>query len=671
MRLSLRLRIRATLRLKRPDESNPELRLYLSQTVSRDVIVVPLSADDSELADYELSVDVDPATVTRALETCCLNLDLYVQMLNDYAQVCSVPVGCAIAPLGMLYAKGSGGAVLDLYIPVLNYDRTGYLPKARCTVTLLAPATLTTTRTPIADCVGLQHISAAAAASSITTTVLSGDYLRAQGIKLQEHFDPPDPFAAYIRRAEQAYSPPAMPCKWNALNNVNIFTWRCRAGPLPAPAYPATEPSGTDEQFFLQAARIAMRRMGLSERELLALEWRSNAAHARLLTNWLATTLSLYAQYSFYISDFAVVPVRRGTGHDAHVEYERVDIDWFQYPCVRSNTGDCEDHSVQICILARDLLLLTPQSALVARLLEVRRGFVVAMLLDGVTSAAIDADQVKKSGAAAEQEQDAHMNVALLSLPLAAGLLREPTLGASQFANPLAPPITMLEGTGPLDPDGTRAEDPQVAPPRAALLDFRDLRTGVRQVYHYTCGKGSDFYQSVKVILTNDVPPHSRLFVLKYVQERCVGVRFADIADPRKLAQLEAVAETPLSDDDWRLVAYYRRNVHPLFPVVAASDDGAGAPEHVRRARRQMEEITREIQSRFGAVQGRDERRRRGFPLLVYYQSFDPYGQFRAKMLAALHRFCSALPHATLDDAVEERVAVDTGGFYLRLSWEK
>jgi hypothetical protein len=646
-------------------ESAPVLHLWLTQDVSRQYAVLELDESGTGSLRTTLSLPLvsdqrtpDPTyrAALDAISKCNLNLDAQVLVNNQHREMCRVPAGQALLPLAYLFrAQNNNGVRAELAFPMIAPANGGV--KGTATLTLTGAVTLNGN-----DVQALMHSA---------------------GLQWMARNRVVSPCETYIERAEQRYSPDGILSTWHSLDNVNMFRYVTHVGVLPAAAYLQVPVAPTTERFFLNAARLALRRMEVTEDEALA--WTLTVQRdARRAAYWLAHVLQLYDQYCDYIEDMVVAPVPAGSllrGRSA-VQFTPTPIEWFQYVRTRDGSGDCEDLASETQILARELQQLRTGHPLLLRLKEVLDGFYVVLLLDGVSSVEINLAPSANPG-----HMDAHMNSALISRWHARTWIASPASSSSPSAigRPLQsyPPIVMMEGTGPLDPDGTEhAHADEVAEElREQLIGaFRPLKASTRQIFHYDSSghAQSSFYKTVKLIGSSMIERNRFLWLLcpDASMSKC-GVSFQAIAagDPR----IRAMGEHEIGDADLLAIADYKLDLHPL-PPLDGPDESASAlqdtPAAVRRARAQMDDARRQIDALVAAERPRFMHAGDVAPsvahrsvIMVKYAHFDDAGQFAATLVSAVRSAATRGVPLVGWRADEERVTADRGGYRIVMEW--
>lgn len=634
-RLVLPLHVECLPLLDQKRERAPSMDVWLTQNVSAVFDVLQLPADGRAALEFDVERDIARGDAgLQALAAANLNLDLWVLMDNKHSEMCRVPAGCAMVPLGLVCTAEQ---TVRLTYPVLP---DGCNAKGVLRVKLRAPATLD--GAPLATAMQRAGVRWALEAAERT----------------------PDPLRAYIDAAERAYSPYGVRSTYAALNNVNMFEYVSRVGVLPAAGYVNTPIGATGEAYFLNVARLALARLGLREEDALQ-RWdlERSGSDARAAANWLATALSLYVQYCDYMEDKVVAAVcTRGGG----VRYCEKPIEWFQHVRVRNGCGDCEDLATETVIEAAELERLRAAHPLVQLLQRVNAGFYCVLLLDGVSNAEINDSDARAGRMPAEME--AHMNSALVSRYFVHQWLDDNggRAAAPGRPNALFPSIVMLEGTGPLDPDGLKKPDDIAEQLRdQMLMPYRSLMREVRQVFYYDATGRSDsgFYRAVKLMAARNIDPSRFLWLLSpSKQAKSAGVSFRQIAAGS--TEIAAVGEAPFSPEALRVMERYKLDLHPLVSLEAPSERRE-TPEEVERARAQMTALAQRIQA---LIPAGPDATRHTVVVLVKYSHFDAQGQFATRLFEAVRRSTDSVPLVAFR-CVEERVTQDRGGYHLRFGW--
>lgn len=658
-------------------ESAPVLHIWLTQDVSRQYAVLQLDESGVGVVRATLAFPLlppppgnapDPGrrTALAAISKCNVNFDAQTLVNNQHREMCRIPAGQALVPLAYLILGGPGGnqktsgsVRVELIFPMIAPANGGV--KGALTLSLDGAATLDDTE--------LQAL------------------LQSAGLQWMARNRALSPCEDYIERAERRYSPDGIRSTWHSLDNVNMFRYVTHVGVLPAAAYLQVPVASTSERFFANAARLALRRMDVAEEQALAWQM-TEQRDARSAAYWLAHVLQLYDQYCDYVEDMVVAPVPTGSGmlgRGGGVQFTPTPIEWFQYVRTRDGSGDCEDLASETAILARELQQLRTGDPLLLRLQEVLAGFYVVLLLDGVSSVEINLAPSSNPG-----HMDAHMNSALISrwhahtwfgsLPSASSSSSVGSVGGGG-GRPLQsyPPIVMMEGTGPLDPDGTEhAHADEVAEElREELIGaFRPLKSASRQVFHYDSSghAQSSFYKTVKLVGSSMIERNRFIWLLcaDSSLSHC-GVTFQAIAAGD--ARIRAIGEQPLSDAELQVLADYKLDLHPL-PSLDGPDEQAAPPDVVRRARAQMDDARRQIDALVAAERARfmqpgdvAPRVAHSSVIMVKYAHFDDAGQFVATLVSAVRNAATRGVPLIGWRADEERVTAERGGYRIVMEW--
>ena len=527
-------------------------------------------ADIDTQIDFPLVDGADTQTVLNSLATGVLNFDAFCFMVNDHREVCQNQAGVAMIALAEVVgpdARKRGSHVrVDLVYPMLGPE---YGPKGVVLIDL-TQTQLTWRGTPVA----------------------SANVVRRGWAVPQLVNSPCDQF---IARQENKYGR-CLPSTWAFLNNINMFEFVCRIGRLPVAAYIRSPLGATTEAYYENAARLALRIVGVSEEEALARWGKPTATNrdCRYAAYWLSALLSLYVQTCDYLKDAVIAWSREKHG------FTMVDIEWFYQARVRNGTIDCEDASMETMVEAMELeRLKNVQSPLVRLAQHIKASFYCVLLLDGVSGM-----EINLSRDAAPRHLDAHMNSALISKHHFASMTRDaPDRGgpnAAEAADAACyPPIVMMEGTGPLDPNGVEhAKSDKGA--ESALMQlfapFPNVCACWRQIFHYDSSgeKQSDFYKTVKLMATAELEQRGGrrfLWMLCDSRTKTAGVEFQAIAAASKT--VVAMAEDELSPQELATMDTYCLNVHPQ-PALLAPSQGQAAP-HILAARAQVERLRAEM----------------------------------------------------------------------------
>lgn len=520
--------------------------------------------------DYPLVEGAGVQAVLNSLASGVLNFDAYCFMHNDHEELCQNQAGVAMIALAEVVgpaARQRGSHVrVDLLYPMLGAE---YAPKG-CVLIDLAQTQLTWRGKPVAD-----------------STVVRSSWTVPQLVS--------SPCADFIARQESKYGQ-CMKSTWAFMNNINMFEFVDRTGCLPVAAYIRSKLGKTSEKYYENAARQALRIVGVTEQEALA-RWgtpTTSERDCRYAAYWLSALLSLYVQTCDYLKDAVIAWSREKHG------FTLVDIEWFYQARVRNGTIDCEDASMETMVEAMELeRLRNVQSPLVRLAQRVKASFYCVLLLDAVSGI-----EINLSRDAAPRHLDAHMNSALISKHHFASMTRDaPERGGPTPAEAAAaacyPPIVMMEGTGPLDPNGVEhahADDGAEAALMQVFSKSRTVRARARQIFHYdsTGKQQSPFYKTVKLMATAELEQRGGrrfLWMLCDGRTKTAGVEFQAIAAASKT--VITVPEDELSPEEMATIDAYSTNLHPQ-PALLAPSEGPLAP-HMVTARAQVERLRTEM----------------------------------------------------------------------------
>jgi hypothetical protein len=301
-------------------------------------------------------------------------------------------------------------------------------------------------------------------------------------------------------------------------------------------------------------------------------------------------------QYSDYVSDVVYAYNQRTR------QWTKVPVEYFYNSRVRGCQGDCEDLSLEFLIQAQEIKRLQTDDPLLRRLQQILRdGFYVVMLLAGISGAEINLQS-------ASAELGAHMNAALVNKRKLHNWVRKsggqlckehgPSLAELEAAK-LYPPMVILEGTGPLNPNGIEESQGDAAGEALAAAAFRRYELvdkQIRPMFHYS-GRGDEsaFYKTVNVMLTDALMKEGCGQGIWALCQRGVSgtganltcsVQFRTIAAASD--DIVALAQPELTPAQLSLIDHYMLDLHPtpsLEPPAALPEQ---APAHVQQAREQM-----------------------------------------------------------------------------------
>lgn len=570
--LKLRLSFTYTLFLSPQHELTagpPILDLWITQTVSSAFHTVaartapaPTGEWSGEVRDRVFEFPISAAGALDTLGTARLMVHAYSRTMNHHGEQCYLQAGCSRVALAELVspdaAKRARRLSVDLVFPMLADD-------------------------PVEGVKGRIEFDVAGCAIDRSGHALTGIEWRIPELALS-------PLEAYIEHEELLYGPGGIASTWSFFDNVNLFRFVSEVGVLPAAAYIASMIAATHAAYYRNAALVALAIMGLTEEDALT-KWdldksRDDCRHAAY---WLAQVLSLYVQACDYVSDEVVARQRNGS-------FRVIPVEWFQQTRVRRGAMDCEDGAMETMVEALELMALKTDDPLLLLLQRVKSAFYTVLLLDGVSGAEINLQ-------ASPSHLDAHMNSALVNKAQFCQWTRG-TLAAEHCpdaatlaAASLFPPVVMMEGTGPLDPNGVEhatADEYAEEMLETLFSALNVLSARLRREFHYdSSGKRqSGFYKAAKIMSTAELADTGvYLWVLgtrpKRGQRPTAGISFQDMAAASP--NITAMPETPLTAEQTAVMRAYMADLHPQ-PILVAPGDAPDS-EQVLRARAQVEEL--------------------------------------------------------------------------------
>lgn len=600
--MEVRLRGRYELKMAPGREEAPKLHFSMTRSVSEDFTVVHLRNGVFELqARWALKPNA-----MRHMGTARLCLQAFTRMLNDHNERCQVPAGAARVALAELIATHRRRPIQMLRVELLFPMFDGTSPEAHKGFLLFE----------------LQQCTMSVSGRSVSDLVPPDQW---QVPRLQY-----SPLEGYIERQERRFGPDGMQSTWSMLERVNLFRYQSEIGMAPAAAYFDPPLSATGEEYYLNAASLALRMQGLTEAQAFAWQLDRSPDDCRFASYWLAALLSLYTQSCDYIGDQVCVQTTDG-------DFQVRPVEAFQMARIRDGSIDCEDAAMETMVEGLELERLRTHQPLLMLAQRVKRAFYVMLLLDGVSAVEINLAQ-------APRHMAAHMNSALVNR---AQLHRwspqmcakhAPSADELQWAR-LFPPIVMLEGTGPLDPNGIEHGRDDNVGERAMQLALSSeplLPQSMRRVYHYdaTGRQQSGFYKVTKVAATAEL--HARggcgqfLWVLEPRDKRTAGVTFQEMAAASD--SVLAVPEEELTPSELTEMHQMLLDTHPQPVLLAPSQASPGAA--VLRSRTQMASLLERVRT---LRRPRDS----GRPLHVMrqdakYEHFDEHGSFADALYRSL-----------------------------------
>jgi hypothetical protein len=603
----------------------------------------------------------DPASMLGAG---CLNMDFFTRVKNEHAEDCAVQAGVTRIALAELFGpvalrRGATSVSTRISFPMVKSGQTArYADRGRITY-VVDKCSMTLGGAPVGTMPSLQWAVPRQKAS---------------------------PCEAYIQGCERAFSPPTLQSTWANMDTVGIFRYVSRCGVLPAAAYVDAPLGHTGEAYFVNAARLALGRMQLSEDAALAWNLDANREECRHASYWLATLLSVYVQAADYIGDTVSVYDQRKRA------WEMLEVEYFYHLRLRGGQGDCEDAASEFLVEADELRRLQTRHPLLVLAKRVLAAFYVVMLLDGISGREINLQS-------RDATLGAHMNSALVNknqfaawcqnyderaalLARQAGRLPPapaiqpgyaPTAQERQFAAQF-PPIVMLEGTGPLDPNGVEhaEEDQEAEHAVSTAIEAASKLTSsqIRPMFHYdSSGKRqSKFYKTTKVMMMDEI--------LKAGGGQCMWVLCVEASGGRLTASVEfqviasasnaiqAMPEPELGPEQLKLLRHYMLDLHPM-PDLEAPDASVPAPAHVLRAREQVADLERRVQALIARTASVAHGRKHQTGRMAKYHHFDREGRFADGLVRALEGMRQNSGHTVVGfRAVEERVTQDRGGYW-------
>lgn len=591
--------------------------------------------------EFPLVDEAKPQACIDALAAGVLNFDAYCSMFNDHDELCMNQAGCAMVALSEIVGPQAGSKArfvrVELTYPMLHPDMA--LKGVLVLDTQLSE--MTWRGTPVAEVVRMAWA-------------------------VPEMID--SPLEQYIGCQEQKFGV-QMRSSWGFMENINMFEYRCRVGRLPVAAYIDSPIGPTKEAYYENAARLALRIVGVGEQDALA-RWGTPAAterDCRYAAYWLAALLSMYVQSCDYLTDSVVA------WSQSRRTFETVPVEWFYQARVRRGTIDCEDASMETMVEAIELeQLRNVQSPLVRLAQRIKASFYCVLLLD-----AVSAGEINLAPDAAPARLDAHMNSALVSKRQFAAMTHaSPCVqhGPTQDEvrdSACYPPIVMMEGTGPLDPNGVEhanADAGAEAELERAICSTQATRRRMRRIFHYNASgtQQSGFYKAIKIMSTAEMMRRGcgrALWMLCDARTGTAGVPFQAVAAASP--SVRAVAEDELTPADRALMDEYRANLHPQPALQAPSE--SSEPDHMRTARAQVERLREEMARLVrpktpGFVSRRAVR-------VAKHHNFDARGLLVEELIGGARRHFSGTRLVGFE-AVEFVVTPDRGFFHLYYDME-
>ncbi len=520
-----------------------------------------------------------PVDVVKALSMACINVDGFTMTMNDHNERCSQQAGVSRIALAELVGDFGNSS---------NEDR-------RIATRMTFPMLDCGTARPWADKGQIIFLASQCSATLDGRDV--NDLIKERGLKWTVPHRPSNPCAGYISSCRRDFRAPNLPPTWESMADVNIFEYVCGVGILPALAYINAPRGYTGAEFFRNAALVALARMKLTEADAMKWNLKGSDTDCRHASYWLAHTLSLYVQYGDYVSDVVYAYNQQGR------RWVKEPVEYFYNARVRGGQGDCEDLSLEFVIQAQEIKRLATTDPLLVRLKQVLSdGFYVVMLLAGISGAEIN---LQNPGA----DLGAHMNAALVNKRKLSNWVKKSGQQLCKEHGPkpeeleaakLYPPMVILEGTGPLNPNGI--EDAQgdqggEALAGAAFRQYPLVDKQIRPMFHYSAkGDQSAFYKTVNVMLTDALVKEGcgqGIWALCQRNSRSnaltCSVEFRTIAAASD--DIVALPEPELSAEQLQLLDHYMLDLHPTPSLEPPSALPEQAPQHVLRAREQMKWI--------------------------------------------------------------------------------
>ena len=676
-------------------EREPHAHLWLTRNISNQRVDVTLAGEPERTgkgtlrysarvqvdAQFQLGTELDgPATLARAsvaqinaepyrrddprdmVGLGCLNLDFFVQVENEHRERCANQAGVTRIALAELFGPRKLGPRLGTRITFPMVPSGGH--------------------ERFADRGRLVYHTDECSMSLDGRPILSYRQLRWE-VPRQDA----SPLERFIVACEREYSPPTLPSTWSNMDSVGIHRYTSRCAVFPAPVYVDAPLGHTGERYFANALQIALRRMQLTAATVLAWRLDKDREHCRHAAYLLATMLSVYVQASDYIGDFLYV-------YDTqHSEWRKREVEYFYHLRLRNGQGDCEDAASEFLIEADELRRLQTSDPLLTLMKRVLSAFYVVMLLDGISGREINLQS-------RDAALGAHMNSALINkgqfvkwaqnydshaqataqkrrTQAPAPALRSqyaPSEAERQFSA-LFPPVVMMEGTGPLDPNGVEAaqEDQEAEHAVTSAIEAASdlVANQIRPMFHYdSSGKRqSKFYKTAKVMMMDEIMKSGggQSMWLLCVQAKpdarlTASVEFQAIASASDAIQ--AMPEPELTPEQLQTARHYALDLHPM-PDLEAPDESQPLPEHVARARQQVQELTARM-ARFTGAASKPSKHRT--VRMAKYHHFDRDGKFADGLARAFETMQQTSGHRLVGfRAQEERVTPDRGGYWFQL----
>lgn len=632
------------------------------------------------LAEQSLAQPVD---VLAALSRACLNVDAFSMITNDHFERCCQQAGVARVALAELFGQ------------IGQIGQNGQEQNRQVAARLTLPMLDSGEGRAFADKGLLTFYADQCSLKLDGRDVRQLMAARSPPLQWVVPHRPLNPCAAYINLCRRDFRAPALPATWKSMEDVNIFEYVCRVGVLPAAAYINAARGYTGEAYFRNAALLALRRMVVTEQQALQWQLSTSERDCRHASYWLAHTLSLYVQYSDYVSDVVFA-------YDNNTRsWEKVPVEYFYNARVRGGQGDCEDLSLEFMIMAQELKRLQTSDPLLQMLKRVLQdGFYLVMLLAGISGAEINLQNEKA-------DLGAHMNAALVNKRKLSNwaaksgrpLCKEHGPTAQELdAARLYPPMVMLEGTGPLDPNGienARGDQDAEAMAGAAFRRYELVDKQARPMFHYSAaGDESVFYKTVNVMLTDALLKEGcgqAVWALCQRNQRSkqltCSVEFRTIAAASD--DIIALAEPELSTEQLSTIDHYMLDLHPTPSLEPpALLPGQPVMPHIVRAREQARWLEQQLEAMRTAAmlagpgasgasggQGRPMQVIR----LAKYAHFDERRAFVQQFVSGVRDMLSLSPPGNKSGGAkrqlrsfevrEEPVTVDRGGFFITLNF--
>ena len=563
-----------------PEEKDPFIDVYLSQSVSNQVFRVPLK----DITETTLNFTFNTKS-KNIISNCMVNIDCFAKIKNKHEEYCVNQAGSSFYPLSNLVDisnmkdKRNSSNVIPF---VLRIPASPSIIKGRIDMVI----------TP--GCINLHDVQFSNYRIKHNLNETRGDQLMKQ----------------YVVSCSNSFK--IINPTWNVIKNIHAYEYVSRVRVLPAVMFHVFDIPESYEEYWTNALNICLEREGL----MTLSEFRNGKGNAHYVAKKMMQCATLYVNYCKYITDKADKNDRSKSKY-----YNKLKVVLMEsFDGIRPRhdkgccCGDCEDFGKEEMVetfefsnfgkmLKHSLKTMSgmhrAEDPALIRLGNIRRKYYIFAALGGVSSATINGDYANLDNMSAH-EFDIAIPISYFYAMLNRG---------SDYAGPncnstilktedmdvgLDLPILIGEGTGLLEPTGTEKD---VNPEMRSQIEgsYGSPFEGLRKMFYYDKYTGSRFYQTITTLFTNEFFHNGRSncgeFIMAYSNPTryrntnsksgrinyTYGVRFTDIT--RKSENPCLIAQPEISSPLFNYMKNLQENEHPIQPIIPPVDTST----HVRK----------------------------------------------------------------------------------------